>query len=86
LEEQLIKGDNMSKQSEAKINQRFIKKPFWPVCSNCPNFKFDTVNENGWYNKTYIRETNLRCGKGNFAVGKTCTCNEHPGLRQEIKE
>jgi len=45
----------MSRQEEAKIQQRFIKKPIWSTCSNCVNYRFDNVkNEYGYTEeKTY---------------------------------
>lgn len=63
----------MSRQEEAKIQQRFIKKPIWSTCSNCVNYRFDNVkNEYG-----YTEEKNLRCSIGYFKVGKTDTCKLH---------
>ena len=64
----------MSKQSEAKEKQGFIKKCH--SCSNRENFKLDR--------ESYIClglvkrvESNLRCGIGNFAVKKSNWCNKY---------
>lgn len=76
----------MSKQADAKVAQGFRRKPGWPVCANCSNFKFDHVLEfNGLYN-LYV-DKNLRCGIGGFKVGKTDTCLKHtPMESKEVPE
>lgn len=68
----------MSKQEEAKKTQGFRKKPAWPVCGNCKMFKMDIIKEKGCVG-TYKVEKNIRCGFGNFKVGKTDTCKRHEG-------
>lgn len=66
----------MSKQSESKQKQMFQKK--CPNCGNCKHFKFETEKIMGTYgSKEFIKQINLRCGIGNFAVGKSNWCKEH---------
>lgn len=66
----------MSKQSENKENQGFQKK--CPCCGNCVNFMSETVKEPGYYpGQIFVREKNLRCGIGGFAVGKSNWCKLH---------
>jgi hypothetical protein len=67
----------MSKQSECKDKQEFQHKPVWPICGNCKSFKLDSIKEKGWGDSVWVREKNLRCGIGNFKVGKSDTCKKH---------
>lgn len=66
----------MSKQSEAKLEQRWQKKFEWPVCGNCANFTFDHIVEKTRYGE-YAKDTNLRCSIGGFKVGRMDTCKRH---------
>ena len=64
----------MSKQSEAKARQGYDEKPIPSVCSRCEHFRSDDtvmLDYGGW-----IKESNLRCAIGGFAVRKTATCKE----------
>ena len=63
----------MSKQSEAKENQKYEASPKFPMCSNCKHFRSDKV-ENAY---KYIEEKNIRCGIGEFAIKKQGTCKMH---------
>lgn len=74
----------MSKQDDAKNKQQFKKKPCWPVCGNCSHFTFDVIKENGWGDRMYSSDKNLRCSLGGFKVDKTDTCKMH--APQDIKE
>lgn len=67
----------MSKQQQAKDQQRYEEKPVLKTCSNCENFKFDIKERPDYYGGTYTEETNIRCGIGNFKAKKTATCREH---------
>lgn len=60
----------MSKESVAKKNQGFIKKPEWPCCGNCDNFSSTVIN--GGFD-----EKNKKCTIGNFAVGKSDVCEQY---------
>lgn len=64
----------MSKQSQAKETQGWRKTG--PNCGNCQNFtseKTPVVNRFG----SFIKEHNLRCGLGEFKIGKSNWCDEH---------
>ena len=66
----------MSKQSEAKEKQGFLKKS--PTCSNCINFSLEKEQYKiQWSSQEFTREFNLRCKIGNFKVGKSNWCNQH---------
>lgn len=66
----------MSKQSEAKEKQGFLKKS--PMCSNCKNFTFDSEQiKNQWSSQMWTKESNLRCSIGGFKVGKSNWCTNH---------
>lgn len=66
----------MSKQSEAKEKQGFQKKS--PNCSNCKHFTSDKVKvDSKWNSNGYVEEKNLRCGIGEFKVGKSNWCKLH---------
>lgn len=63
----------MSKQSDAKLEQKYQLKPKFPMCSNCKFFKSD--KKEGTFG--YIKESNIRCGLGGFAIKKQGTCEKH---------
>ena len=66
----------MSKQSDAKTAQGYVIKAIPKTCANCSKFSTDIHNEYSSYTgKTHPRESNLRCGIGNFAVKKNSTCD-----------
>lgn len=65
----------MSKQSKAKDEQAYNPKPTFPICSTCKHFQMDRVPVE--WNPSYLKEINLRCGLGKFAVKKQGTCNAH---------
>lgn len=65
----------MSKQSEAKEKQGYVRKAIPQTCVNCASFKCDSQTGFGGY--TIMR--NLRCGIGGFKVMKSGTCNEFSG-------
>jgi len=66
----------MSKQSDAKEKQGFLKK--CPNCSNCKNFTLDKQEKkNPWSIQSFTVESNLRCAVGGFKVGKSNWCQEH---------
>ena len=63
--------------SEKSFNEdKFGKKFKCPNCGNCKNFKFDSQSISE-YGRVYNKQSNLRCGIGNFAVGKSNWCKEH---------
>lgn len=64
----------MSKQSESKLTQGFLKKS--PMCSNCEKFTFESETKESFYG-TFEREHKLRCGIGGFKVGKSNWCKQH---------
>jgi len=71
-----IKHKEMSKQSEAKEKQGFLKKS--PTCSNCVNFCLETEKyTTQWSPQEFTREFNLRCKIGDFKVGKSNWCTLH---------
>jgi hypothetical protein len=63
----------MSKQSEAKKRQGYVKKSVPQVCMNCKQFISDKVPYS--YNPAILKEVNKRCVIGGFAVMKTATCD-----------
>ena len=69
----------MSKQSQAKQDQGYRKKP--DTCSNCMHFQCDTIEKSytGWSGdvETWTKDKSLRCSVGNFAVAKNSTCRIH---------
>lgn len=66
----------MSKKSEAKEKQGFLKKS--PTCSNCVHFSMDKEEcKTKWSSQLFIKESNLRCSLGGFKVGKSNWCKEH---------
>jgi hypothetical protein len=64
----------MSKQSAAKKMQGYMQKPILRNCANCKHFKMESETISS-YSFNYVRESNLRCGIGDFKVGKTSACN-----------
>ena len=67
-----------SKQSQAKTEQGYIKKPTWPVCGNCANYTSESVTEPSAFGfGEWAREINVRCTIGGFKVGKLGTCKRH---------
>ena len=64
----------MSKQSEAKAKQFYVPKAIHSVCGNCIHLRYDTERQEAW-GQVYIREKNLHCGLGMFAVKKMGTCD-----------
>ena len=66
----------MSKQSEAKLNQGFKKDS--PKCSNCGYFSsIKTEEKSKWSSHVFIKESELRCKKGGFKIGKSNWCSSH---------
>jgi hypothetical protein len=66
----------MSKQSQAKEKQGFVKKS--PTCSNCVNFSMVTEEyRTQWSSQVFTRESNFRCKLGEFKVGKSNWCKLH---------
>lgn len=66
----------MSKQSEAKEKQGFLKKS--PTCSNCIHFSVEKEDyQTQWSSQTFTREFNIRCKLGDFKVGKSNWCKHH---------
>lgn len=68
----------MSRQSEAKEKQGYMPKAIPQICSNCKHYKSETAEKSGFYGP-WIKETNIRCGIGGFAVKKQGTCKEWKG-------
>lgn len=67
----------MSKQSEAKAAQGYVDKiKQLPVCMSCVHFALDTVAREDVFGATFMRERNLRCTLGGFAVKKMGTCRK----------
>lgn len=66
----------MSKQSKAKEEQQYNPKPVFPMCSKCVHFKSETEERKTVFGM-WIKEVNIRCGLGNFAVKKQGTCKIH---------
>jgi hypothetical protein len=64
----------MSKVSEAKKAQNYMKPSERPTCAGCRHFTSDEVKAN-WGNHTV--EKNLRCSVGGFKVIKTAGCNSY---------
>jgi hypothetical protein len=66
----------MSKQSEAKEKQGFRKDA--PCCQNCKHFvsKIERIKSR-WSSKMFDKESELRCGIGNFKTFKRSWCNQH---------
>jgi hypothetical protein len=76
-------GREMSKQSEAKAAQGYIKKPL--TCKQCKH-RTSEMDWPAWIrddpkmaqHKTEDRkiESKIRCGLGGFAVGNGAACNK----------
>ena len=64
----------MSKQSDAKGEQGYEAKPRPTACQGCFYFKKDRKYSHSFLGKDYFKDSNLRCGLGEFAVKKTATC------------
>ncbi|HEX2600076.1 MAG TPA: hypothetical protein VHL05_14955 [Terriglobales bacterium] len=64
----------MSKQSEARVAQKYVPKCVPSVCSNCLHFTKEVTTHKNFYRETYTVDRNLRCGIGGFAVKKMGTC------------
>ena len=65
----------MSKQSEAKNKQGYIRKLKPRACMNCKNFTHELILiKTPW--SSYTKDTYLRCTIGGFKVMKMGTCNE----------
>lgn len=67
----------MSKQSEAKKQQKYNPKPDPADCAHCEHFTSEQVGNKGYGGKMYYQEKNMRCGIGGFAVKKRGTCANH---------
>ena len=68
----------MSKQSDAKEAQGFMKKPH--TCGDCKRFTCDEkMTDYGPGYGNYTSQHNLRCSKGGFKVGKSNTCAQWEG-------
>lgn len=64
----------MSKQSEAKESQGFLKECH--KCSNCKYFSSEKIEEKTRWG-IYKKEINLKCSLGNFKVAKSNWCKQH---------
>ena len=74
----------MSKQSEAKEKQGFVKDS--PKCSNCKHFTSDKEEvKKQWSRDSWVFEKNLRCSIGGFKVGKSNYCNQHESITNNLK-
>ena len=63
----------MSKQSEAKMAQRYTKAS--ACCKTCKNFSSETTELLRTYGPgTWVKESNKRCGIGGFAVQSSAHC------------
>lgn len=71
----------MSKQSKAKERQGYVPKAIPSTCATCAHFT-SAIEERKSWGRTYQHESNLRCGKGGFAVKKLGTCNEYKRKEQ----
>ena len=66
----------MSKQSEAKEAQGFVKKPIYNTCGNCANFSSELAVKPNFWGSTYTQETQKFCSLGGFATGRAATCSK----------
>jgi hypothetical protein len=67
----------MSKVSEAKKAQNYMKEKGRPNCGNCNNFTCDE-EKNKWTGGVIQR--NQRCAVGGFAVQKKSCCDMHESI------
>tara|TARA_R110000868_G_C10453727_1_gene726678 strand:+ start:226 stop:465 length:240 start_codon:yes stop_codon:yes gene_type:complete len=74
----------MSKQSEAKVNQGYVKYA-QKVCAGCAHFSKQTETVRGTF-RTYTVDKMMRCGKGGFKVGKMSTCNEWQAPNDKLSD
>ena len=65
-----------SKQQIAKEEQGYIPKFIPRNCSTCRYFKSEMKTEKGYYGD-WIKEVDLRCTFGGFAVKKQGVCNKY---------
>jgi len=65
-----------SRQQIAKETQGYIPKFVPKNCSTCEYFEVTKEKRNEGYGD-YIKETDIRCGFGNFVVKKQGVCNKH---------
>lgn len=63
----------MSKQSIQKAAQGYVPVAPPKCCSVCKNFAMTTTETTNNYG-TWIKESNLRCTIGGFAVKKMAVC------------
>lgn len=66
--------------SQQKEEQGFQKKA--PCCASCMFFEFDKKEEKARFG-TYVREFNLRCTYGSFAVKKSNWCGMYEPKQEE---
>lgn len=76
----------MSKQSEAKKTQMYNPKPIHRTCSNCAHFTSEyrpvkwaaeQYGEEEAIRRGIVKETNMRCAIGGFAVKRGARCDIH---------
>ena len=68
----------MSKQSKAKEGQGYRERD--PSCRNCKEFKNEKMvmgHDDGGWDRTWLKETNMRCGIANFRVNRESWCKMH---------
>jgi hypothetical protein len=69
----------MSKQSDAKKAQGYVRKHKPMYCMNCAHFQSETTTVPGAFGDSFSVEKNKRCGLGGFAVSKQGTCDYFTG-------
>ena len=73
----------MTKQSKAKADQGYVPKAVPQVCGNCANFASDMIKP--YLGNSFVKETNMRCVLGGFAVKKMGTCDLYGGDPEKNK-
>lgn len=63
------------KIDEIKAEMGFSKVA--PMCGNCKHFSTEKETITGWTGQEYTLDKKLRCGIGDFKVGKSNWCLKH---------
>lgn len=53
-----------------------------PSCGNCKHFSAEKETRKGWRGQEFTIEKMLRCGLGNFKVGKSNWCRRYERKEQ----
>jgi hypothetical protein len=74
----------MRKVSEVKFEMGYTDKPIFHICKTC-RYLYLIIDNPLWVKKEimkgnmryndYVKEKNISCSKGGFAVKKTASCN-----------